>query len=64
MIAHQGCRYRIDGHEEVIALETGSLVAVAQICRDQAWPLVNVREKVEASRLAPQPMRYYHGETA
>ena len=60
-IAKQGHRYRL-GDQSVLAMQSGLVVEVRPILTDALCPL-GLPVTVEASRLIPEPMAYFHGET-
>lgn len=64
MIQHakQGHKYALAGCErDVLALEYGRTVEVAEIDLDAPWPLVR-KHVVHASQLTPLPMHYHGGK--
>lgn len=58
--AKQGHRYR-HGEADVLALESGRVVRVAELVPGQPW--LGRPFTARAERLQPLPMRYFHGET-
>jgi len=61
--AQQGHRYRyraVSDVCEVLALESGPCVVVAEIVPGQPW--LGMRHAAYAFELEPLPMVYFHGE--
>ena len=62
--ATQGHTYLMDDdgkQVKVLSLENGARVTVAELHPAELWPL-GQKHQVDAERLTPQPMGYFHGE--
>lgn len=59
MTAKQGHIY-MHRDKEVMALGSGEFVTVAELTRDELWPL-GVKSIAHAQDLEPLPMRYFGG---